>query len=134
MVVRVERAGWVQYGEGKDKKVYGERHRVTIKKTKVAGKDDKVAVGYFHSSNGTLTPEGFDHARDLLELGLRLEVIDKSGSWYSFEGERIAAGEHNAVVQLTDNPEWQQRIATATRAAFKTQAPMEHNEVTGEVE
>jgi recombination protein RecA len=137
LVVRIERAGWVQYQKGKDdekKVVYGERHRVTIKKTKVAGKDDKVAVGYFHSSNGVLTPEGFDHARDVLELGVRLEVIDKSGAWYAFEGERIAAGEHNAVVALTDNPELQARIALETRRAFKTQAPMEHDEVTGGVE
>jgi len=63
LVVRVERAGYVQHGEGKDRKVYGERHRCTIKKTKVGGKDDKVAVAYFHSSNGTLTREGFDRGR-----------------------------------------------------------------------
>jgi recombination protein RecA len=135
LVVRVERAGWVQYGkEGERKTVYGERHRVTIKKTKVAGKDDKVAVGYFHSSNGTLVPEGFDHARDVLELGERLETIDKSGSRYSFEGERIAAGQHNAVVALTDNPELLARIAHETRQKFKSVAPMEHNEETGEVD
>jgi hypothetical protein len=133
VVARVERAGWVQHGEGKDKKVYGERHRVTIKKTKIAGKDDKVAVGYFHTSNGTLTPEGFDRGRDVLEIAERMGVVDKNGAWYSFEGERIAAGQHNCAVQLAERPELVQRIERDVRARFNTVAPTEFNEGTGEI-
>jgi recombination protein RecA len=129
LVVRVERDSFVQHGEDKSKKkVYGERHKVTIRKTKIAGKDDKVTVGYFHSSNGTLVPEGFDRARDVLELAGRLGVVQKSGAWYAHGEERIGQGQHNSVVALTDAPEWCARIEAETRARFKTAVPLEDEE------
>jgi recombination protein RecA len=134
IVARIERAGWVSHGEHKDKRIYGERHRVTIKKTKVAAKDDKVQVGYFHSSNGVLVPEGFDRARDVLELACRFGVVEKSGSSYWFEGGRIAAGAHQAVVQLTDSPDWLARIEQEVRGQLRSHKPAELNEHTGEVE
>ena len=136
VVARVERAAWVDNGvkESKNRVVYGERHRVTIKKTKVGGKDGKVALAYFHSSNGNFIAEGFDRARDVLELGERVGVIERTASWHSFEGERIAAGRDNAVKVLTANPEWLGRIEAATRKQFGAAAPLEINEETGEVE
>jgi len=134
IVARIERAAWVGNGkEGKDRKVYGERHRVTIKKTKVAAKDDKVAVAYFHTSNGTFIPEGFDRGRDVLEIGERLGVIDKTGAWYSFEGERIGNGRDNVVTQLSQNPEWCGRIERECRDRFSSASPVEFDPKTGEV-
>ena len=134
VVARVERASFVSHGEQKDKRVYGERHRVTIKKTKVAAKDDKVQVGYFHSSNGKLVPEGFDRARDVLELAIRFGIVRLAGANYSHAGRKIASGAHNAVVQLTDSPDWLDEIEAEAREQLGAHKPPEENEVTGEVE
>jgi hypothetical protein len=123
LVVRIERESFIQHGDGKARKVYGERHRATIRKTKVAGKDDKVAVGHFHTSNGVLVREGFDRARDVLELAVRLDVVSLKGSSYSHDGDQIAAGQHQAVVELTDDPERCRRIEQECRATFRTKAP-----------
>ncbi len=138
LVMRVERAAWVQK-KGNDESeratVYGERHRVTIMKTKVAGKDDKVVRTYFHTSNGVLVPEGFDFARDVLEMAERFKVVDKSGAWYSYGNERIGNGDHNAVVNLYKNAEddyeasWLARIAAEVRAKFADNKPEEEEAV-----
>lgn len=133
LVFRVERASYVTHGEGKDRKVYGERHRVTIRKTKIAGKNDKVVTFYFHTSNGVLIPEGFDRARDVLELALRFGVVKKGGSSYAHAGHRIGVGEHAVVKLLTERPEHLVEIEKEVRSKFAEVAPQEHDEATGEV-
>ena len=127
LVMRVERASYVTHGEGKERKVYGERHRVTIRKTKVAGKDDKTSVGYFSTSNGVLIPEGFDTARDVLDLGVRLGVVKKNGATLSFKGERIGAGEHAAVKALAADPGRLATIDAAVREKFALVEPLSHD-------
>ena len=128
VVARVERDKWISEGEGKDRKVYGERHRVTIRKTKVGGKDDKVAVAYFHSSNGTLVQAGFDLPRDVLELATRFAIVRHDAShWYSYEGERIGHGEKNAALSLHKHGEMTERILAATREAFEKHEPIVHD-------
>lgn len=134
LVMRVERASWVQKAGKSDTEratIYGERHRVTIGKTKVAGKDDKVVRTYFHTSNGVLVPEGFDFARDVLEMAEKFKVVEKSGSWYAYGNERIGNGDHSAVVNLYKNAEndyddsWLARIAAEVRAKFGSNKPEE---------
>lgn len=119
LAMRVERASWVQEGEEAARKVYGERHRVTIYKSKIAGKEGKVIQSYFHTSNGVLVPKGFDRARDIIELGLELEVVEMKGAWLSHDGERLGQGKHNAVANLAENPSWRKRIEAGCREAFK---------------
>jgi hypothetical protein len=142
LAMRVERAGWVQdaYREGEARKVYGERHRVTIKKTKVAGKDDKQVVCHFHSSNGVLVPAGFDRARDVVELGLRVGVLKKpKKGWISYPagpGSAMAhrwQGENAAVKKLTSDPMLLGLLEREVRAKFDEVAPTEHTS-DGEVE
>jgi RecA/RadA recombinase len=89
LVVRIDQAGYVEEDRGGKKPVtIGERVRATIRKTKVAGKEDKVVTSYFHTSNGVDFPIGFDPARDLVELGLKLGVVEQNGSWCSWRGEK----------------------------------------------
>jgi recombination protein RecA len=105
-------------GEGKDRILYGTRHAVQIRKTKIGGRTEVVPTAYFHTSNGVLVPEGFDPARDVLELAEDLGVVEKSGSWYSFEGERVGNGAHASVKRLSENPAMLAGLEKATRAAF----------------
>jgi recombination protein RecA len=102
IVGRVTRT-WVKDGTGESSQVVGERHCVEITKTKVSGKQHKIEKGYFHTSNGLLVPAGFDRARDVLELALDAGVVQQSGSWFSFDGERIGNGTSAAVKLLTAN-------------------------------
>jgi recombination protein RecA len=48
---------------------------------------------------------GISKEGDVLDMGADLDVIQKSGSWYSFEGERMGQGRENAKEYLKANPE-----------------------------
>ena len=145
IVARVELAGEVKEpGSGSGEydpslRVFGERHRVVIYKTKVSAHESKKTVGFFHTSNGVLIPEGFDRARDVIEMAERFEVIDRSGSWYSHRGKKIGNGRDASVVALTKDTEWLGVIEREVRAKFATRAQVvvEHGnpfvENTGEV-
>lgn len=133
LLARVTRSAWVKEGQGEDTKILGERHKVTIRKSKIAGKEGKVSVAYFHSSNGKLVPEGHDRARDVLELAEQFGVVEKAGNWLVHADERIAHGLNNAVKALHENPEWLGRIESDVRAYFKEKEPVEFDEETGEV-
>ncbi len=129
LLLRIERSGWI-YGpgpEGQKKPVYGERHRITIRKTKIASKKDKVQVAFFHTSNGSLVPEGFDTARDVLELGERFGVVNKSSSWVSFSGRKFQ-GVDKAVVALHADEQLLARLEAEVREQFADHAPIEEDE------
>lgn len=128
LVVRVERASYVQDAgddDGRNRKVFGERHALTIRKTKVSAQDDKQTLCYFHTSNGVLVPEGFDRARDVLELGVKFNVVEQNGSWFNFREQRIAQGAHGAVRALTDNDALLEEIEATVRSKFDDVAPTE---------
>jgi recombination protein RecA len=49
--------------------------------------------------------EGISRTGDLLDMGVAADIIDKSGAWYSYTGERIGQGRENAKSFLKDNPD-----------------------------
>ncbi len=121
LVVRVEQARFVTKepsAEGVRPTVYGVRHRLTIRKSKVSGRgDEKYRVGHFHTSTGTLVPEGFDRARDVLEVARALDVVEGT-SWLRW-GKSRWQGEHAAVKKLTADPATIDAIEAECRALFK---------------
>jgi len=122
LVIRIERDGWV-YGpgpEGAKKPVYGERHRVTVAKTKISGKDDKTQVAHFHTSNGELVPEGFDLARDVLALACEAGVVTKTSGWLSY-AKRRWNGDNQAVKWFVANPEALAELEAKVRATFEVE-------------
>jgi RecA/RadA recombinase len=123
LAMRVTR-GWVRRGSGEDSEILGERHKVSIHKTKVGGKEDKVEVAYYHTSNGVLVPEGFDRPRDVVELACERGVVEKGkGAWltHSSTGERWQ-GEHQAVKALHADPKLAAELEAEVRATFGRQA------------
>lgn len=102
MLARVTRS-FVYEGAGEDKEVVGERHTVRISKTKVAGKDGKYSEGWFHTSNGKLTPAGFDRARDLLELAISAGVVRQKGAWVEWPDVEKWNGRKAALLTLSSN-------------------------------
>jgi recombination protein RecA len=67
--------------------------------------------------------EGISRTGDLLDMGVDLSIVDKSGSWYSFEGERIGQGRENVKLFLMDNPEIFNKIETRVRQELGIAGP-----------
>ena len=63
--------------------------------------------------------EGVSKTGELLDLGVKASVVDKSGSWFSYEGERIGQGRENAKQFLRANPEIANKIEQVLRANGK---------------
>lgn len=124
--LRVTRSEWVKQGAKDDAEIVGEKHQVQIWKTKVGGKEDKVTNTYFHTSNGKVCPEGFDRARDLLELGMQLDVVKSpGGSWLSWTPSDTGMakrwnGKAVAHKQLTAAPDLMDALERDVREAFGT--------------
>ena len=90
----IRRVGAIKEGQ----EVTGNRTRVRVVKNKMAPpfKEAEFDITY---------GEGISKTGDLLDLGVQVNVIEKSGSWYSFEGERIGQGRENVKRFLTENPD-----------------------------
>jgi recombination protein RecA len=117
ILARIQRVGWVAE---KDSTVYGERHMVEIRKTKIGPKEAKHPVGYYHTSNGVLVPEGFDRARDVLEMAIDHGLVAVGGAGhYSWGKVKLGQGEHNVVRKLYDDPERLDTLELEVREAFK---------------
>lgn len=99
IVARVTRASWVERGD----QTVGERHCVSIWKTRVGGKSGRVVDCYFHTSNGELIPAGFDPARDALELARARGLVTLSGSWLTWGDVAKWNGVHAAVKALSED-------------------------------
>lgn len=78
--------------------VVGNRTRVRVVKNKMAPpfKDAEFDIMY---------GEGISKTGDLLDIGVQANVVDKSGSWYSFNGERIGQGRENVKKFMDENPD-----------------------------
>jgi recombination protein RecA len=59
--------------------------------------------------------EGISKEGDLIDLGVTHNMVEKSGSWYSFRGERIGQGRENAKTFLKENPDMATTIDTELR-------------------
>jgi recombination protein RecA len=78
--------------------VIGNRTRVRVKKNKVAPPFRKAEFDIMHN-------QGISREGDILDLGVEMELIDKKGAFYSFEGTRMGQGRENAREYLKTNPE-----------------------------
>ncbi len=88
--------------------VIGNRTRVKVVKNKVASpfRDAEFDIIY---------GEGISKEGDLLDLGVAQNIVEKSGSWFSYKGERIGQGRENARQFLRDNADMRQAIDTELR-------------------
>jgi len=88
---------------------------VTGNRTKVKIVKNKVAAPFREAEFDILYGEGISKEGDLIDLGVANNVIEKSGSWYSYKGERIGQGRENARQFLKDNPDVRQVIDVELR-------------------
>src|SRR5690606_16734366 len=90
----IRRIGALKKGD----EVVGNQTRVKVVK-------NKVAPPFKQAEFEILYGEGISREGELIELGTKYNIVDKSGAWYSYEGERIGQGKENVRQFLKDNPD-----------------------------
>lgn len=87
-------------------------------RTKVKVVKNKVAPPFQLAEFDIVYGEGISKAGDLLDLAVEQDIVDKSGSWYSYQDERIGQGRENAKRFLQDHPEMFTDIDQKVRMGF----------------
>ena len=83
---------------------------VTGGRTRVKVVKNKVAPPFREAEFDVMYGEGISREGDLLDLGVDRKIVDKSGTWFSYQGERLGQGRENAKQFLRDNPATYQSI------------------------
>src|ERR1700687_2396548 len=91
---------------------------VTGSRTKVKVVKNKVAAPFREAEFDILYGEGISREGDLLDLASNNNIVEKSGSWYSYKGERIGQGRENARQFLKDNKDTLAKLDTEVRKAL----------------
>ena len=104
MRLEIRRASPIKEGQ----EIIGNRTKVKVVKNKLAPPFKNIEFDLMYG-------EGISRTGDLLDMGVELDIVDKSGSWYSFEGERIGQGRENVKVFLIDNPDIFEKIEQKVR-------------------
>jgi recombination protein RecA len=89
--------------------VVGSQTRVKVVKNKVAPPFRQVEFDIMYGS-------GISKTGELVDLGSKAGIIEKSGSWFSYENQRIGQGRENAKAFLAENPDIANKIEAAVRA------------------
>jgi recombination protein RecA len=87
-------------------------------RTKVKVVKNKVASPFREAEFDIIYGEGVSKEGDLLDLGVAQNIVEKSGSWFSYKGERIGQGRENARQFLKDNADIRQGLDTELRKAL----------------
>jgi recombination protein RecA len=58
---------------------------------------------------------GISKTGELIDLGVKANVVEKSGTWFSYDGQRIGQGRENAKAFLAENPDIAEKIERAVR-------------------
>lgn len=91
-------------------------------RTKVKVVKNKVASPFREAEFDILYGQGVSREGDLLDIGVQQNLIEKSGSWFSYKGERIGQGRENARQYLRDNTELTMKLDGELRGVLKLTA------------
>src|SRR5579875_1462347 len=93
-----------------------EREQVIGNQTRVKVVKNKMAPPFKVVEFDIMYGEGVSKRGELIDLGMQAGVVEKSGSWFSYDGERIGQGRENSKQYLKDHPEIADKIEQAIRA------------------
>ncbi len=88
--------------------------RAYVKVTK-----NKVAPPFKRAEFDILFGRGISKAGEILDLGVEYDIIAKSGSWFSYDGSKLAQGRDNAVATIEDNPELAEELTARIMEAMR---------------
>ena len=108
----IRRIGAIKKGD----EIIGNDTRVKVVKNKMAPPFKQVQFEILYG-------EGISREGELIDLGVKHDIVDKAGAWYSYNGNRIGQGKDNVRNFLKDNPEIAQDIEQQLRAKLLNQPP-----------
>ena len=97
--------------------------RVVGSRTRAKVVKNKVAAPFREAEFDILYGEGISSEGDLLDLGVEKNVIEKSGTWLSFGGERMGQGRENARAFLKENKDIREKLENALRKKMEIPGP-----------
>jgi recombination protein RecA len=103
----IRRIGSIKRGED----VIGNETRVKVVK-------NKVAPPFKQAEFEILYGEGISRLGELIDLGVKISLLNKAGAWYSYNSNRIGQGKENVRAYLKDNPEVARELEDKVRAHF----------------
>ena len=92
--------------------------RITGNRTKAKVVKNKVAPPFRDAEFDIMYGEGISHEGELLDLAVVANIVNKSGSWFSFDGERLGQGRENSKQFLKEHPEYYTRIEEEVRESL----------------
>jgi recombination protein RecA len=105
----IRRTGALKNGE----EVIGNATRVKVVK-------NKVAPPFREAEFEIIYGEGISHEGEIIDLAVAQNLVEKSGSWYAYNGERIGQGKDNARNYLKDHPDAANELETEIRKRLLT--------------
>jgi len=90
--------------------VIGNRARVKVVK-------NKIAPPFREAEFDIMYNQGISTAGDILDLAVKFNIVEKSGAWFAYSGEKIGQGREAAKTYLQENPGIQEEVATKVREA-----------------
>ncbi len=108
----IRRIGAIKDGD----RIVGNRTRVKIAK-------NKVAPPFRECEFDIMYGEGISREGDVIDLGVANNIVEKSGAWFSYKGERLGQGRENSKQTLKDDAGLRQRIENEVRAALGIPVP-----------
>ena len=91
--------------------IVGNRTRIKVVKNKVAPPFKQAEVDIMYG-------EGISKVGSIIDIGVDMDIVQKSGAWFSYSGERLGQGRENAKQYLKDHPEVSQTIETQIRSTY----------------
>lgn len=104
----IRRTGSIKKGD----EIIGSETRVKVLKNKVAPPFKEANFDIFYN-------QGISRMGEVIDLGVTMNIVDKAGSWYSYQSEKIGQGKDNAREYLRENPHLAQEIEQKVRAAIR---------------
>ena len=114
----IRRTGAVKQGD----EIIGNETRIKVAK-------NKIASPFKQAETQILYGEGFNINGELVDLGVKLKLIEKAGAWYSYKGDKIGQGKANSSKFLSENPEIKLEIDTKIRELALTSQDKPANDV-----
>ena len=101
--------------------IVGNRTRIKVVK-------NKVAPPFKEAEFDIMFGEGISKEGDILDLASELGIVNKSGAWYAYNGDKIGQGRENAKTYLKENPQVCQEIEEKVRAHYAVDKSEEETE------
>lgn len=118
----IRRIGSIKEGD----EVVGNETRVKVVKNKVAPPFRQTEFQIFYG-------KGIYRMGEIIDLGVKLGLIDKSGAWYAYQGEKIGQGKKNVATYLEENPAIAKELEEQIRSQLLGGVPLESAGIDGDV-